>query len=157
MKKKPVISTCWREMYIKILLEGPADNEEEHHLVVELKNAGYVDADIQPSYSGNAAIAKLIFRGPTTAGREYLDQLQRQVHRESLHYRLLQATKMVASWGVGVVSGIAAATSPYLLAAYFTGSATIPPDGRSNGPSPGCQQIQPTALESPATGTPARE
>ena len=157
MMKKAAISKPWREMYIKILLEGPADNQDEHRMVVELKKAGYVDADIQPSYTGNAAIAKVIFRGPTTTGREYLDKLQREVHRESLHYRLLQLAKMFASWCVGVVSGIAAAASPYFLAAYFTGSAALAPAEKVNDPAPGCQQSRPTTPESPATGTPTLE
>jgi hypothetical protein len=90
----------WREIYIKILLEGPG--KAEYGYAAELINDGYANGKYIKNNSGSGdPIAHLQWSGPTTKGREYLDDLQTKVRRNSFLFRLWSALVVIASWAIG--------------------------------------------------------
>ncbi len=90
-------------MYIKILLNGP--EESEYQYAAELINDGYANGKVlESSLGAKLPIANLIWRGPTTLGREYLDQLQDKVRKQKWSYRILMGLYSFSLWLIGLLT-----------------------------------------------------
>ena len=97
----------WREQYIRILREGPA-SEGDFELAAELIDDGYGKGPIlRDSDSSHGRVLKLMWKGPTTAGREYLDELEEKVRSQSFRYRLRSGFVLVFGWVIGFLTQIA--------------------------------------------------
>lgn len=93
----------WREIYVKILLEGP--DKAEYKYAAELINDGYADGKYRKNNSGSGdPVSHMHWAGPTTKGREYLEDLQTKVRRNTLSFRLWSALVVFASWAVGFIT-----------------------------------------------------
>lgn len=94
----------WRETYINILLNGPT-SEIEYKMAAELIDEGFAKGSVIKNNTGKGnPIAALKWRGPTTSGREYLEQLQTKVQRQSLAYRARSGVVIVGAWLFGFLS-----------------------------------------------------
>jgi hypothetical protein len=92
----------WRKIYINILLRGPS--EAEYDYAAELIESGYAKGlvNLVNRQNSDKRVANLIWQGPTTSGREYLDDLQDNVRRLTIRYRLWTAFLAVSGWVVGI-------------------------------------------------------
>ena len=92
----------WRKIYINILLRGPS--EAEYDYAAELIESGYAKGlvNLVNRQNSDKRVANLIWQGPTTSGREYLEDLQDNVRRSTIRYRLWTAFLAVSGWVVGI-------------------------------------------------------
>ena len=93
----------WREIYINILLNGP--EKYEYQYAAELIDDGYADGKYIKNHTGSGdPIAHMNWVGPTPKGREYLEDLQIKVRRNSWGYRLWSGLVVLAAWAIGLLT-----------------------------------------------------
>jgi len=100
-KKKPTISPppklkqesimkSWKSEYLRILF-SPKIDEEDFNLAKELLDEGYASGSYLPDNSGSGkSVYSLNWKGINSKGRIFADELQLQIKKESLSYKVTQ-------------------------------------------------------------------
>lgn len=97
-----MIHKSWREMYIKILTSGP--DEAEFQYAAELIDKGYASGSVVKNNTGMGnPIARIAWNGPTTTGREYIDDLREKISRKTLIFKVKAGALALISTSAGML------------------------------------------------------
>ncbi|TXI34772.1 MAG: hypothetical protein E6Q69_03225 [Aquipseudomonas alcaligenes] len=96
MKKK----NTWKEEYLRILLNGPAD-ADDYPLAAELLDEQLAKGTYLPNHQAPGQIANLMWRGINTKGRIFVDELEEKIRRSKRWYRAWLAIGSFCWWFLG--------------------------------------------------------
>jgi len=96
MKKKKT----WKEEYLRILLNGPADTDD-YPLAAELLDEKLAKGTYLPNHRAPSQITNLQWRGVNTNGRIFADELEDKIRRSKWWYRAWLALGSIFWWFLG--------------------------------------------------------
>ena len=100
--------TSWKKEYLRILVSG-VESEKDYELAAELIASGYGEGTYKRSNLGDNKIGVMLWKGVTTEGRLFADDLQNKIEKETWRYRIKLFSISAASWLAGIASAVIAA------------------------------------------------
>lgn len=115
-------SKNFKATYLR-LLSGQNPETPDYWAVRELIDNGYAQGHYQVSraHDSHGEVITVVGFAPTMAGRLYADELSEQLRKNTLRYRLRQATYGLLSFGIGWMFGVFSQVAANLLTKQLGG------------------------------------
>lgn len=95
----------WKKRCLRILDSGKV-GKEDWELAAAMIDEGWATGVPMKDFSADGGVKHLIYNGTTLLGRIQSDSLRRQIWEASFTYKALRALRYLASFVVGVASGV---------------------------------------------------